>query len=93
MAALPRVNLPNVYLVAGCLFQTVWNLQSGQAATANITDYDIFYHDAADLSAEAEDAASAYVHQQLGPVLANSGIKLDVKNQARVHLWFEAHFG
>lgn len=54
-------------LVAGCLFQTVWNLQSGRAPEAGIKDYDIFYFDASDLSAAAEarvqervDAAASY---------------------------------
>jgi uncharacterized protein len=93
MAALPQVTLPNTWLVAGGLFQTVWNLLSSQAPAANIADYDIFYYDAADLSAEAELAASALVHARLAPVIAASGIQLDVKNQARVHLWFEAYFG
>jgi hypothetical protein len=40
---LPFLGLPDVWLVAGCLFQTVWNLQSGWAPTANIKDYDLPY--------------------------------------------------
>ena len=34
---LPFLGLPDVWLVAGCLFQTVWNLRSGLAPTAHIT--------------------------------------------------------
>jgi hypothetical protein len=38
--------LPDCWLVAGCLFKTVWNKQSGQPPQANIKDYDLFYFDA-----------------------------------------------
>ena len=34
---LPFLGLPDAWLVAGCLFQTVWNLRSGLAPTAHIT--------------------------------------------------------
>ena len=34
---LPALGLPDPWLVAGCLFQTVWNLHSGLAPTAHIT--------------------------------------------------------
>ena len=46
--------LPDGWLVAGCLFQTMWNRISNQAPETGIKDYDIFYYDAADLSSEAE---------------------------------------
>jgi hypothetical protein len=52
-SACPRC-LPDAWLVAGCLFQTVWNLQAGRDATAGIKDYDLFYFDDADLSEQAE---------------------------------------
>ena len=35
------VRLPDAWLVAGCLFQTVWNRLSGQAPDAGIKDYDL----------------------------------------------------
>ena len=41
-------------LVAGALFQTVWNLRSGRPPQEGIRDYDVFYWDD-DLSYEAED--------------------------------------
>ena len=34
---LPFLGLPDAWLVAGSLFQTVWNLRSGLAPTAHIT--------------------------------------------------------
>lgn len=82
-------DLPNAWLVAGCLFQTVWNLQAGQSPEAGIKDYDLFYFDATDLSEEAEQRAQAKVDSVLG----DAGIAVEVANQARVHLWYPAYFG
>jgi hypothetical protein len=52
---LPEVGLAEAYLVAGCVYQAVWNRLSGFAPGAMIKDYDIFYFDGADLSWAAED--------------------------------------
>jgi hypothetical protein len=84
-----RLALPDGWLVAGCLFQTVWNLRSGNAPEANIKDYDLFYFDASDLGEEAERRVQARVDG----VLADLGIEVEAKNQARVHLWYRDHFG
>jgi len=84
-----RLALPDGWLVAGCLFQTVWNRCSGRPAEAQIKDYDLFYFDAGDLSAEAEGAVQARVDA----VLADLGITVEVKNQARVHTWYPEWFG
>jgi len=81
--------LPDGWLVAGCLFQTVWNLRSGRAPEAQIKDYDLFYFDAGDLSEKAERQVQRHVDAQL----AELGITVEAANQARVHLWYEAHFG
>jgi hypothetical protein len=59
LGRLPFLGLPDAWLVAGCLFQTVWNLRSGLPPTANIKDYDAFYFDALDLSESAEQAVQA----------------------------------
>jgi hypothetical protein len=39
------LNLPDGWLVAGCLFQTVWNLQAQRNPEDSIKDYDLFYFD------------------------------------------------
>jgi hypothetical protein len=83
------LGLPDGWLVAGCLFQTAWNLESGRAPEDGIKDYDIFYFDAEDLSAAAE----ARVQARVDGVLGSLGVPIEVKNQARVHLWYEEHFG
>lgn len=86
---LPRLGLGQPHLVAGCLYQSCWNLQSGRPVTENIKDYDVFYFDDRDLSFEAEDA----VIRAVAALTADLGASIDVKNQARVHLWYRQRFG
>ncbi len=50
------VGLPQWRLVAGCLYQTVWNTLTDRARGTGIKDYDLIYYDSDDLSWEAEDA-------------------------------------
>ncbi|NEX62895.1 nucleotidyltransferase family protein [Noviherbaspirillum galbum] len=83
------LDLPDGWLVAGCLFQTVWNLRSGRLPEAGIKDYDLFYYDPHDLSKEAEQSTQ----RRVDAILADLGASVDVANQARVHLWYEADFG
>lgn len=89
LEAWAALELPDGWLVAGCLFQTVWNLRVQRAPEDGIKDYNIFYFDADDLSEEAEARMQARVDRALGSL----GVPIEVKNQARVHLWYEAHFG
>ena len=89
LSCLRTVRLPQWRLVAGCLYQTVWNVLTGRPRGTGIKDYDLIYFDQDDLSWEAEDAVIrrvvAATSDCLGPV--------EVRNQARVHLWFETRFG
>lgn len=89
LARWTQLDLPDGWLVAGCLFQTVWNLRSGMPAEAGIKDYDLFYFDDADLS----EAAERRTQHRIAGVLADLGIVVEATNQARVHLWYEQHFG
>ncbi len=81
--------LPDWRLFAGAVYQTVWNALTGRPADYGIQDYDIGYFDA-DLSQAAEaarhQAVLALLPEELRP-------QVEVVNQARVHLWFEAEFG
>src|SRR4051812_19920323 len=83
------LDLPSPWLVAGCLFQTVWNIRSGLKPEWGIKDYDIFYFDPSDLSETAEAEAQALTESALGDL----GVTIEVANQARVHLWYPMHFG
>lgn len=86
---LPDLNLPQCYLTAGCLFQTAWNWRSGLPPDAMIKDYDVFYFDADDVSWEAEDA----IIRRVKATFADIDTTIEVKNQARVHLWYMQRFG
>lgn len=81
--------LPDGWLVAGCLFQTVWNLRAGRAPEADVKDYDLFYFDARDTS----EAAEHNVQVRVDEVLGDLGITIEASNQARVHIWYESYFG
>ena len=88
LARAPQLALDDAWLVSGCLFQTVWNVLDGREPTYGIKDYDIFYFDA-DTSWEAEDAKIRYA----AAAFADLGLEIEVRNQARVHLWYEQKFG
>jgi uncharacterized protein len=89
LARLPLLGLPDGYVVAGCLFQSVWNGLSGLPATHGIHDYDIFYFDGTDLSWEAEDA----IIRRCAVAFADLEVEVQIRNQARVHLWYPQKHG
>lgn len=85
---LDRLALPDAWLVAGCLAQTVWNVLTKRAIDHGISDYDVFYFDP-DTSWDAEDAVIQKLHARLGHL----GARIEIRNQARVHLWYPAKHG
>jgi hypothetical protein len=89
LARTATLGLPGWYVTAGCLFQTVWNVATDRPPTSGIKDYDVFYFDAADLSWEAEDA----VIKTGKEVFADLPADVEIRNEARVHLWYEEKFG
>lgn len=86
--ATPELGLPDCFVAAGCLAQTVWNVKHGRDPVADIKDIDIVYFDP-DLSETREREHQERVRRQF-PGLP---LALDVKNEARVHLWYERSFG
>ncbi|WP_105437789.1 nucleotidyltransferase family protein [Neorhizobium sp. T25_13] len=88
LSRLRPLQIPQGILTAGCLVQTVWNLKSGYDPQYGIKDYDVFYFDDSDLSWDAEDAVIRRVQQAVADLPA----KVEVKNQARVHLWYREKF-
>lgn len=84
---LPAQALPDAWLVSGALFQTVWNVRTGRPAEYGIKDYDIFYFDP-DTSFAAEDEAI----RRANALFADLAATVEVRNQARVHLWYEDKF-
>ena len=85
---LPQLGLDQCMLTAGCLFQTIWNHQSKLPLTWGIKDYDVFYFDK-DLSFEAENK----IINSAQELFRDLDINVELKNQARVHLWYSNRFG
>ncbi len=84
-----EVRLPDGWLVAGAVAQTVWNAKLGYAPDHGIRDIDIVYFDAENLAAESEQTEE----RRIRSLFASLPAPFDVKNEARVHLWYEARFG
>jgi len=84
-----RLELPDCWLVAGCVAQTVWNHRFGLPVATGIADIDLVYFDPDDLSEASEQDHAERLRRQF-PGL---GLWVDVKNEARVHLWYESRFG
>lgn len=83
------LGLPDWRLVSGCVYQTVWNALTGRDPDYGVKDYDAVYFDP-DTSYEAEDVHIRRAAAAFPPPL---DAMVEVRNQARVHLWFEPKFG
>jgi uncharacterized protein len=84
------LDLPHWLIVSGAIYQRVFNHLTGRDPDYGIKDYDFAYFDASDLSYEAEDVVIRQVAAAFEPPLREM---VEVRNQARVHVWFEGHFG
>lgn len=84
-----QLDLPGWRLTAGCIFQSVWNVLDGRDPERGIRDYDLLYFDDTDLSWEAEDE----VIRRSAELFDGCGGEVEVRNEARVHLWYEEKFG
>jgi hypothetical protein len=89
LASATGLDLPGWHLTSGCLFQTVWNVITDRPPTEGIRDYDLFYFDDTDLSWDAEDV----VIKTGARIFAGLPAVVEIRNEARVHLWYEGHFG
>jgi len=89
LRGLREIAMPDWWVVSGGVYQTVWNSLTGRAPDYGIKDWDAIYFDP-DTSWDAEDVwirrAAAYFPAPLSDMV-------EVRNQARVHLWFEDKFG
>lgn len=88
LECLSQSGLTNYYVAAGAVNQTVFNYYHGYPSSYGIEDVDVVYFDK-DLSYEKEDE----VIKRLNSMLKDVDVRLDIKNQARVHLWYEGKFG
>ena len=84
----PELGVPEWWLTAGVLFQSVWNGLTGRAPGAGIRDADLFYFDP-DTSWDAEDA----VIRRGAELFKGVPVPVEIRNEARVHLWYADRFG
>lgn len=80
--------LENYYVTAGCINQTIFNYYHGYEIDYGIKDYDIVYYDE-DISYEKEDI----IIKRLSKKIKDLDITTDIKNEARVHLWYYEKYG
>ncbi|AOH85684.1 hypothetical protein AWL63_18810 [Sphingomonas panacis] len=83
------IDLPDCWLSGSAIAQTAWNAAFGLSPEYGLADIDLVYFDDADLSEEGEARQVARI-RGLFPDLP---LWIDAKNEARVHLWYEAKFG
>jgi hypothetical protein len=84
------LGLPDSLVMSGAVYQPVLNHLTRRAPDYGVRDYDLGYFEAADISYDAEDVVIRRVAAAFDEPLKST---VEVRNQARVHLWFEAHFG
>ncbi|RRH87153.1 nucleotidyltransferase family protein [Mesorhizobium tamadayense] len=89
LARVRQLALPDWLVVSGALYNSVWNHLTRKPPGYGIKDVDLFYFDDADLAYEAEDA----VIRRAAEHFEGLALPVEVRNQARVHLWYEARFG
>lgn len=78
-----QINLPNWYIVAGSVFQTIWNAQANKELMEDIHDIDLVYFEP-NLSADRSVSRDKALEQELS---ARFSYQFDVHNEAQMHLW------
>jgi len=76
-------------IFSGAVYQSVWNAVTGRPVGYGRKDYDLGYFDP-DVSWDAEDAVIKRVAAAFDEPFRT---EVEVRNQARVHLWFTDRFG
>ncbi|TFV61307.1 nucleotidyltransferase family protein [Geodermatophilus sp. DF01-2] len=84
----PELGVGDLWLTAGVLFQAVWNELTGRPTGTGVRDADLFYFDS-DTSWDAEDA----VIRRGAELFGDLPVPVEIRNEARVHLWYADRFG
>lgn len=84
------LKLPNFYIAAGSVFQTVWNYYDKKDFNYNIKDIDVIYYDDKDLSVDTD----IKYYELIDRFCKDKGYKyeIDVSNEARMHIWKKEKF-
>jgi uncharacterized protein len=87
LRTLRDLGLPDSWIVSGAIYNQVWNHLTDRPLLHGIKDVDIFYFDP-DTTYDAEDRTILRVTAQFPPEPP-----IELRNQARVHLWYPDRFG
>jgi hypothetical protein len=90
LTTIRALDLPDWLMMSGAVYQRVLNALTGRPPDYGVRDYDLGYFDASDISYDAEDSVIRRVTAAFVEPLRSA---VEVRNQARVHVWFEDHFG
>ena len=82
-----ELKLPNFYIAAGSVFQTIWNYYDGKELNFGIKDIDVIYYNNSDLSVEKD----LEYYNIINEYVKSNGFNYDVSNEARMHLWKMEH--
>lgn len=80
-----ELNIPNYYIAAGAVFQTIWNYYDNKPLNYGIKDIDIIYYDSNNLSKDDEKELENKIVNHFKKL--NLNYEFDVHNEARMHLW------
>ena len=84
------LKLPNYYIAAGSVFQTVWNYYDKKDLNYNIKDIDVIYYNNSDLSVDTDIKYYNLIKEFCKSKDYN--YEIDVSNEARMHLWKKEKF-
>jgi hypothetical protein len=87
LVAVRELGLPDWAMGAGIVRNAVWDHLHNYGVPTPITDVDVLYFDRFDLSVATEAEAESRLAD------TEPSLRWDVKNQARVHLWYPRKFG
>lgn len=79
-----------MYLSGSAIAKTVWNRQLGYDDMYDISDIDLIYFDPIHTTYQQEDTVISNTKSVMPNYIS---FRCDVKNQARVHIWHQEHFG
>jgi hypothetical protein len=89
MRTVRGLDLPDWRIFSGAVYQAAWNATTGRPVGYGRKDYDLGYFDP-DTSWDAEDVIIKRVAAAFDEPFRSD---VEVRNQARVHLWFKDRFG
>lgn len=88
LTTMRRLDVPDWRVFSGAVYQSVWNHETGRPVGYGRKDYDLGYFDP-DTSWDAEDVVIKRVAAAFDEPFRS---EVEVRNQARVHIWFPDHF-